>query len=106
MCSFVAGPLMLLCAMYVFTLFAGPNMMPLLAGDTTLSTGVIGGDGGGVQVQDFGAKPALVSLYAKTAAAAFEPAFKTTGEVSYETSLAQVLCSVKSARVGRDWAYV
>lgn len=43
-----------------------------------------------MQVKEFGAKPALVSLYAKTAAAAFEPAFKTTGEVSYETSLAQV----------------
>eukprot|EP00903_Cladosiphon_okamuranus_P006469 g6329.t1 len=42
-------------------------------------------------VADYGAKPALVSLYAKTAAAAFEPAFQTTGEVSYETSLAQAI---------------
>eukprot|EP00752_Nemacystus_decipiens_P008514 g7603.t1 len=42
-------------------------------------------------VQDFGAKPTLVSLYAKVAAAAFEPAFKTTGEVSYEQSLAQAI---------------
>ncbi|CAM9157892.1 unnamed protein product [Scytosiphon promiscuus] len=42
-------------------------------------------------IQDFGAKPSLVSLYAKVAAAAFEPAFKTTGEVSYETSLSQAI---------------
>ncbi|CAM9160347.1 unnamed protein product [Ectocarpus sp. 6 AP-2014] len=42
-------------------------------------------------IQNFGAKPALVSLYAKTAAKAFEPAFQTTGEVSYETSLAQAI---------------
>lgn len=61
------------------------RLNPNASGNATLSTG-----GGGVQVQDFGAKPTLVSLYAKTAAAAFEPAFKTTGEVSYETSLAQV----------------
>lgn len=38
----------------------------------------------------FGDKPELVSLYFKAAALAFEPAFKTTGEVSYETSLGQV----------------
>ncbi|CAM9622675.1 unnamed protein product, partial [Ectocarpus sp. 8 AP-2014] len=43
------------------------------------------------KIQNFGAKPALVSLYAKTAAKAFEPAFQTTGEVSYETSLAQAI---------------
>lgn len=42
------------------------------------------------QVAKFGDKPALVSLYSKAAALAFEPAFETTGEVSYETSLAQV----------------
>ena len=32
--------------------------------------------------------PRLVSLYAKTAAAAFEPAFETT-ETSYETSVGE-----------------
>ncbi|CAN0101125.1 unnamed protein product [Pylaiella littoralis] len=42
-------------------------------------------------VKDFGSKPALVSLYAKTAALAFEPSFETTGEVSYETSLSQAI---------------
>lgn len=43
-----------------------------------------------LQVKDYGAKPTLVSLYAKTAALAFEPVFQTEGEVSYETSLSQV----------------
>lgn len=42
-------------------------------------------------VAEYGDKPALVSLYSKAAALAFEPAFKTTGEVSYETSLGQAI---------------
>lgn len=41
------------------------------------------------QVRKFGDKPALVSLYSKAASLALTPAFKTTGEVSYETSLGQ-----------------
>ena len=43
-----------------------------------------------LQVAKFGDKPALVSLYSKAAALAFDPVFKTTGEVSYEASLGQV----------------
>lgn len=50
------------------------------------------------QVAKFGDKPALVSLYAKTAAKAFEPAGETTGEVSYETSLSQVHVCLVSIR--------
>lgn len=42
------------------------------------------------QVTIFGDKPALVSLYSRTAARAFEPFGKEIGQVSYETSLAQV----------------
>lgn len=45
------------------------------------------------QVAKVGAKPSLVSVYAKVAALAFEPAGELTGEVSYETSLAQVQCT-------------
>lgn len=40
-----------------------------------------------------GSKPALVSLYAKVAALAFEPAGQVTGEISYEASLGQVRCT-------------
>eukprot|EP00904_Undaria_pinnatifida_P002572 jgi/Undpi1/12315/HiC_scaffold_5.g01991.m1 len=42
-------------------------------------------------VAKFGDKPTLVSLYSKAAALALEPAFKTSGEVSYETSLGQAI---------------
>eukprot|EP00904_Undaria_pinnatifida_P002571 jgi/Undpi1/12314/HiC_scaffold_5.g01990.m1 len=42
-------------------------------------------------VAKFGDKPALVSLYSKAAALAFDPVFKTTGEVSYEASLGQTI---------------
>lgn len=45
------------------------------------------------QVAKVGAKPSLVSVYAKVAALTFEPAGELTGEVSYETSLAQVQCT-------------
>lgn len=37
-----------------------------------------------------GDKPALVSLYSRTAAKAFEPVGQESGQVYYETSLAQV----------------
>eukprot|EP00752_Nemacystus_decipiens_P003494 g3227.t1 len=42
-------------------------------------------------VKKFGDKPALVSLYARTAALAFEPVGQLAGKVSYETSLAQAI---------------
>lgn len=42
------------------------------------------------QVKKVGDKPALVSLYARTAAKAFEPVGQESGKVYYETSLAQV----------------
>lgn len=37
-----------------------------------------------------GDKPALVAVYARTAAKAFEPVGQDSGQVHYETSLAQV----------------
>lgn len=43
-----------------------------------------------------GGNPALVSLYSNAAARAFEPFGKTSGQVSYETSLAQVRGSVNA----------
>lgn len=42
------------------------------------------------QVAKYGAKPDLVSLYSKAAVKAFEPSGATSGEISYEQSLAQV----------------
>ncbi|CAM9741720.1 unnamed protein product [Ascophyllum nodosum] len=42
-------------------------------------------------VAKIGSRPALVALYSKIAAKAFEPVGKETGEVSYETSLAQAI---------------
>lgn len=42
------------------------------------------------KVSKYGGRPSLVSAYAKAAALAFEPIGEETGEVSYETSLAQV----------------
>lgn len=38
----------------------------------------------------FGDKPLVVSLYSNAAARAYEPFGKETGEITYETSLAQV----------------
>lgn len=49
------------------------------------------------QVAKYGAKPDLVSLYSRAAVKAFEPSGTTTGEVSYETSLAQV-CILNSTQ--------
>lgn len=44
-----------------------------------------------LQISKFAAKPALVALYSKAAARAFEPFGKGAGtKVFYETSLAQV----------------
>lgn len=42
-------------------------------------------------VKKVGDKPALVSLYARTAAKAFEPVGQESGKVYYETSLAQAI---------------
>ena len=44
------------------------------------------------KVAKIGGNPALVSLYTNAAARAFEPFGKKFGQVSYETSLAQVRC--------------
>lgn len=44
------------------------------------------------KVAKIGGNPALVSLYTNAAARAFNPFGKTSGQVSYETSLAQVRC--------------
>lgn len=54
----------------------------------TENTGVAGGCPR--QVASAGDKPAVVALYTKAAARAFEPFGKARGEVSYETSLSQV----------------
>ena len=54
------------------------------------------------QVAKVGSKPALVSLYSKIAAKAFEPLGKESGEVSYETSLAQVYLLLGSRSAARD----
>ncbi|CAM9282114.1 unnamed protein product, partial [Hapterophycus canaliculatus] len=42
-------------------------------------------------VAKYGDKPALVAFYSRTAAKAFEPLGKETGQVYYETSLAQAI---------------